>query len=63
MQAAINITGTNPIDLQERKAAIEKILNNASTKELTGLAEFSDNPKARAYLSDPVKKAMLKKFL
>lgn len=63
MQDTINITGTNAIDLFEKKAAIEKILSNASTKELKSLAELAGNSKAREYLSNPMKFTMLKKFL
>lgn len=63
MQDTININGSGAIDLFEKKAALEKILNNTSTKELKSLAELAGNAKAKEYLSNPVKFAMLKKFL
>ncbi|WP_035677912.1 hypothetical protein [Flavobacterium limnosediminis] len=67
MQDSINITGTSAIDLIEKRAAIETLLKNASTKELVAVAEFSKDEKAKTkvigLLTNPKKLEMLKKFL
>lgn len=62
MAQSISITGQNPID-QNKRAKSLNVINNLTTKELENIASLASNEKARAYLSNSAKFAMLKSFL
>jgi hypothetical protein len=58
----IKVEGINDLDLLERANALQAIAN-LPTKALKNMASLASNDKAKAYLTDNIKFATLKKFL